>query len=223
MNLVNTMSDKIQIDNGQLDKFWEERVYEHLGLICLLIGDNSFFEQIIKVSKVIVTSIKKGGKILICGNGGSAADAQHFAAELVNKFMMERDPLPAIALTTDTSIITSIGNDSGFDNIFGKQIEALCKKDDIVIVITTSDITDNKGGHSANIYNGIMAAKKKGAKTIGLISERGKKISSLVDLSLCVPSTSTPRIQEAQMLIYHMICEFLEAEIFGKLKERSKK
>jgi D-sedoheptulose 7-phosphate isomerase len=149
--------------------------------------------------------LKSGGKILLMGNGGSAADSQHIAAEIVGRYMRERPGLPAIALTTDTSILTSVGNDYGFEHIFSRQVEALCTAQDIVIGISTS-------GNSANIVAGIKAAKRAGAYTAGLSGAGGGKLADLCDLTLAVPSTGTPRIQEAHILIGHILCELLEAE-----------
>ena len=166
------------------------------------------------VSNLIIQAYKNNKKVLIFGNGGSAADSQHFVAELVNKFKIHRKPLPALALTTDTSILTSIGNDSSFDEILQKQIEAHCNKDDIVIAITTSDISKEKHGHSTNIYKGILAAKEKEAIVIGLLSIKGIEIGNLVDYSIKVPSIDTQRIQESHILILHIICYLVEKELF---------
>lgn len=174
-------------------------------------------EQIINIEKIIeiiIQAYRNNKKILIFGNGGSAADSQHFAAELVNKFKLKRKPLPALALTTDSSILTSVGNDSSFDAIFEKQIEAFCEKDDIVIAVTTSDISKEKNGHSTNIYRGITAANALGAVTIGLLSIKGNEIGNLVKYSIKVPSTDTQRIQECHIMILHIICDLVEKELF---------
>jgi D-sedoheptulose 7-phosphate isomerase len=158
----------------------------------------------------IISSVLDGGrKMLIMGNGGSAADAQHFAAELVGRFMMERKALPAIALTTDTSILTAIGNDYGFENIFARQVEALGKSGDVVLGISTS-------GHSANVLNALHQANQAGLKTIGLLGRDGGEIKHLVDLDITVPSMQTPRIQEAHLTIIHLLCDLVEKRLFGK-------
>lgn len=158
----------------------------------------------------IVRSVRAGGKILLFGNGGSAADAQHLAAEFVNRFLIERPPLPAIALTTDTSALTSILNDYGADVIFAKQIQALGRKGDIAIAISTS-------GNSANILRGIDVCRELGIRTIGLTGGTGGAMASRVDHLLCVSATrSTPRIQEVHILIGHTICELVDLELFGK-------
>lgn len=175
---------------------------------CLNLADD-----IEKAAKLIINSLKNGGKLLLCGNGGSAADAQHLATEFVNKFRQERKALPAIALTTDTSIITSVSNDSDYSNIFSRQIEALCNKGDALIVFTTSDISKTNKGHSANVKKAIISAKKRGATVIGLLSEKSKLAEKLVDLPIKVPSVDTPRIQEAHITIGHIVCDLAERSL----------
>ena len=167
-----------------------------------------------KTIEIIVRTLKNGKKILIFGNGGSAADAQHFAGELINRFKIERNPLPAIALTTDSSVLTSIANDFGYDYVFSKQIEALGEEGDIALAITTSDIGEKKGGHSVNITNALIAAKKKRLQTIGLVSVKSKKILELLDLAIKIPSVDVSRIQEAHILVIHIICEIAEKLLF---------
>ncbi|HQR51474.1 MAG TPA: D-sedoheptulose 7-phosphate isomerase [Methylophilaceae bacterium] len=149
--------------------------------------------------------LNNGNKILLMGNGGSAADCQHIAAEIVGRYKRERRGLPAIALTTDTSILTSVGNDYGFQHIFSRQIEALCARDDVVIGLSTS-------GNSANVVAGIEAAKQAGAYTVGLTGAGGGRLADLCDVTLAMPSSDTPRIQEAHILIGHILCELAEAE-----------
>ena len=155
---------------------------------------------------ILIECLKKDKKIILFGNGGSAADAQHIAAEFVGRFNMERKSYPAIALTTDSSIITSIGNDYSFDQIFSRQCESLVIKDDVVIGISTS-------GNSINVKNGLIAAKKNGAKTIGLLGNAGGEIKSIVDHSLIVESNSTARIQEIHRIISHIICDLVEKKM----------
>jgi D-sedoheptulose 7-phosphate isomerase len=149
--------------------------------------------------------LNSGNKILLMGNGGSAADCQHIAAEIVGRYKRERRGLPAIALTTDTSILTSVGNDYGFEYIFSRQVEALCAPNDIVIGLSTS-------GNSANVVAGIQAAKQAGAYTVGLTGASGGRLADLCDVMLAMPSSDTPRIQEAHILIGHILCELAEAE-----------
>ena len=168
---------------------------------------DSIADQIETASKICINSLKNGGKILIMGNGGSAADAQHIAAELVGRYKTERKGLPAIALTTDTSAITSIANDYGFLHVFDRQVEALAHKDDVVIGIST-------GGTSPNVVNALTAANKLDCKTIGLSGKDGGEFNSLCDVNLVVNSDDTPRIQEMHILIGHTICHLIEQEFF---------
>ncbi|MGD8449029.1 MAG: D-sedoheptulose 7-phosphate isomerase [Desulfobacterales bacterium] len=161
---------------------------------------------ILKGADMLVNCITSGHKILIFGNGGSAADAQHIAAEFVNRFQIERPPLAAIALTTDTSIITSIGNDYHFDEIFSKQINALGKKDDIAVGISTS-------GNSKNVIQAIHAAGKIGMFTIGLTG-RGGELAQCADLVFAVESDTTARIQETHIILGHILCDLVERILF---------
>ena len=161
--------------------------------------------EIQEAIKIMKRALKKKKKIVLFGNGGSAADAQHIASELVGRFNKERKSLPAIALSTDSSIITSIGNDYSFDQIFSRQCESIIQKGDVAIGISTS-------GNSKNIINAIKVAKKQGAYTIGLLGNKGGKISKIVDLAIIVDSKSTARIQETHRVIYHIICENIEEE-----------
>lgn len=170
----------------------------------------NIFEKIDSViirqtGNIILTAIENGGKILLCGNGGSASDAQHIATELVCRFENERRAIPAIALTTDTSALTAISNDYGFEYVFARQIEALANKDDVLIGISTS-------GNSPNVLAAVMKARERGCKTIGLTGAKGKKIASLCDKSILVPSERTARIQEAHITIGHIWCEMVDAK-----------
>lgn len=163
------------------------------------------FPLISNVGIQMQNCIKNGGKILLCGNGGSAADSQHIAAEIVGRFKKERKGLAAIALTTDTSILTSVGNDYGYDYIFARQIEGLCRAEDLVIGLTTS-------GNSANVVRAIEAANEVGATTVGLTGGTGGKLNGLCDYNVVVPSAITARIQEAHIFIGHCLCEILETD-----------
>lgn len=167
------------------------------------------WKSIAAIAKCIAKAIKKGNKILLFGNGGSAADAQHIAAEFVNRFRMERKPLPAIALTTDTSIITSIGNDYTFDEVFSKQIMALGKKGDVAIGITTS-------GNSPNILNGLKQAHQQGLKTVGFLGRDGGRAKNLCDIKIIVRTESTSLIQEAHITAAHIICLLVDKILYGK-------
>jgi D-sedoheptulose 7-phosphate isomerase len=153
-----------------------------------------------KAAQTVAACLKKGNKVLFFGNGGSAADSQHLAAELVGRYLKERRPLAAIALTTDTSILTAVGNDYGFGRVFERQIEALARAGDVAIAISTS-------GNSQNVLLGIEKAKRLGVTTIGLCGGSGGRMKTLVDLAIVVPSEKTPRIQECQIMIGHIICE----------------
>ena len=154
-------------------------------------------------SKLAVETIKNGNKILLCGNGGSAADAQHIAAELVGRYKSDRRGLPAIALTTDTSALTSIGNDYGYDRVFDRQVEALANKGDLIIGISTS-------GNSQNVVNALKQGKKTGCKTLGFSGAGGGAMDELCDINLIVPSNNTPRIQETHILFGHIICQIID-------------
>ncbi len=163
--------------------------------------------KIEEAAKKVVESYKKGGKVILFGNGGSAADAQHIQAELTHQFEIKgRKSLPALALTTNTSVLTAIGNDDDFRQIFEKQVEGLVDKKDVVIGISTS-------GNAENVIRGVEQAKKKGASTIALTGRGGGKLKDIADLSLIVPSDNTARIQEAHITIAHIICHLIEREL----------
>ncbi|HOY70555.1 MAG TPA: SIS domain-containing protein [Methylotenera sp.] len=178
---------------------------EHAAHMTMFNALEPLFPQISDVGIAMQNCLKGGGKILICGNGGSAADSQHIAAEIVGRFKKERKGLPAIALTTDTSILTSVGNDYGYDYIFARQVEALCRPEDLVIGITTS-------GNSANVVRAIEAANAIGATTIGLTGGTGGKLTALCKTNLVMPASVTARIQEAHIFVGHCLCEILESD-----------
>ena len=163
-------------------------------------------ENIILSAIMIANSLKSGGTVFWCGNGGSAADSQHMAAEFVGRFKKDRQPLRSIALTTDSSILTCISNDYSYEEIFSRQIDALGRKGDILVAITTS-------GQSENIRQALVQAKKMGIKTIGLLGKNGGVCKDYVDLPLIVPSEMTARIQEIHILIEHMLCELVEHKL----------
>ena len=173
-----------------------------------ILEDVAFLEKIAEVIKVSVQVYKNHKKILIAGNGGSAADAQHFAAELVGRYGFDRPSLPALALTTDTSNLTAIGNDYGYDFVFSRQLEGMAQEGDLFIGISTS-------GNSENILNAFKSAKEKGVITVALTGRDGGKMADAADYTLIVPSDATPRIQESHLLIEHMICDAIEKEMFG--------
>ena len=163
------------------------------------------------MADAIVKAIKKGSTVYICGNGGSAADAQHIAAELINRFESERMALPAVALTTDSSVITSIGNDSSYEAIFARQAEALVKKGDVFWAISTS-------GTSANVLAAVKIARQKGAMVIAFTGRKNSLLEKLADICLCADNQSTARSQEIHQLAYHIICKLVESQIIGRGK-----
>lgn len=160
-------------------------------------------EKIEKVIELLVDALKSGKKLLICGNGGSAADSQHIAAEFIGRFKKERKALPAIALSTDTSILTSLSNDYNFDIIFSRQIEALGQEGDVLLGISTS-------GNSQNVVKAVEAAKQQGMTTVVLTGDGGGKLGEIADICIAVPSKITARIQESHITIAHVICELVE-------------
>lgn len=174
---------------------------QHLEVFQKVIIENS--EAIEECAALIFETFKRGGKILICGNGGSAADAQHLAAEFVGRYETERIALPAIALTTDTSAITALANDYSFEKIFARQVDALAAEGDCLIAISTS-------GNSPNVISAVMSARNRGCKVIGLTGAKGKKLAGLCDCSIVVPSERTARIQEAHITIAHIWCEIVD-------------
>ena len=166
--------------------------------------------KLLDVIKLISHTFEAGNKLFFFGNGGSAADAQHLAAEFVNRYVMDRPPLPAIALTTDASVLTSVSNDFAFNEIFAKQIRALGRERDVAIGITTS-------GNSPNVVKAFEVAKEMGIKTVAFTGNDGGIVGKMADFPLIVPSTSTPRIQEAHILIGHILCEMVEHYLFFKV------
>ena len=166
--------------------------------------------RLLEAIHVFSQAFERGNKLLLFGNGGSAADAQHIAAEFVNRFIIERPPLPAIALTTDTSSLTSVSNDLSFQDVFAKQVKALGKEGDVAVGISTS-------GNSANVIKAFEVAREMGMKTIALTGNDGGLLAKLADVPLVVSSSSTPRIQETHVLIGHILCEMVEHQLFFKV------
>jgi D-sedoheptulose 7-phosphate isomerase len=163
---------------------------------------------IFQAASLITSCLRSGGKLLLFGNGGSAADAQHLAAEFVGRFVRERDGLPAIALTTDSSILTAIGNDYGFDRIFARQLQALGRPGDVAIGLSTS-------GNSPNVLEGVKVAKQGNLKTIGLSGKDGGLLAKQAEMTITIPSDSTARVQECHITIGHLLCELVERELIG--------
>ncbi len=174
----------------------------------LVLIETQLAERLAAAVDLVVTALAEGNKLLVMGNGGSAGDAQHLAAEIVGRFKLERRALPAVALTTDTSILTAIGNDYGFDQVFRRQVEALAAPGDVVVGISTS-------GNSPNVLAALTLAREMGCRTVGLLGRDGGSIGPVVDLELTVPSQDTPRIQEGHITMIHILCDLVERRMFG--------
>jgi D-sedoheptulose 7-phosphate isomerase len=178
-----------------------------------ILTDAEFMQQVTDMGHLLIDCYEAGNKLLIAGNGGSAADAQHIAAEFVSRFNFDRPGLPALALTTDTSILTAVGNDYGYEQLFRRQIEANGQSGDVFLAISTS-------GNSPNILQALEAARLKGITTFGLTGSTGGKMRKLCDHCLCVPTADTPRIQEAHILIGHTFCAMVELALFEEYRPR---
>ena len=161
-----------------------------------------------RFARFFVETFRGGGKLLVCGNGGSAADSQHIACELVNRFLMDRRPLPAVALSTDTSVLTSIANDYSYEQVFSKQVEALGACGDLLLAISTS-------GKAANVNAAVKAARERGLTTVALTGKGGGDLAPLVDMALVIPGKVTPRIQESHLMVIHIVCDIIERELFA--------
>lgn len=182
----------------------ENSIRQHIEVFHTILQNQT--DEILECAEILYQSIESGGKILLCGNGGSAADAQHIAAEFVGRYETERRALPAIALTTDTSALTAVANDFDFESVFKRQVEALAKPGDCLAAISTS-------GNSPNIIAAVMQARKSGCRTIGLTGEKGKKLAALTDKCILIPHTRTSRIQEAHITIAHIWCEYVDKKL----------
>lgn len=193
----------------RINRFVQAEFDKTLANFAAMAADAELRGRIARAVAMCVDALRAGNKLLFAGNGGSAADAQHWAGELVSRFYYDRPGLPAIALTTDSSILTAIGNDYGYDYIFARQIEALGQAGDLLIAISTS-------GNSLNIVRAVEAAKAKGVQVIGFTGQGGGKLAPLSDLCFRIPSPETPRIQEGHEFIGHLLCGLIEAEIFPK-------
>jgi D-sedoheptulose 7-phosphate isomerase len=178
-------------------------------VMSLMLEDAELIDAVEKAGELCVFALKNKSKILFAGNGGSAADSQHMAAELVSRFNYDRPGLCGIALTTDTSALTAIGNDYGFEQVFSRQVEALGQANDVLIAISTS-------GNSPNILAALKAAKLQNMKTIGLTGKTGGKMAALCDIVIKAPSTQTPHIQECHITLGHIICQIIEDSLYGK-------
>lgn len=192
--------------NMSLQAIVEERIRAGVALHQALLDDPDLIRSVTAAARIIVRALQGGRKLLLFGNGGSAADAQHIAAELVGRYLRDRSALPAIALTTNPSSLTAIANDHSFDQVFARQIEALGRPGDVALGISTS-------GNSRNVVVALKAAKRLGLATLGLTGSRGGALRATVDCCIAVPSRETPRIQEAHILIGHIICEIVERAV----------
>ena len=190
-------------ENNEISKLIEESIIPILK--CKEISN-----EIKQVKDIILDALKNKNKIILFGNGGSAADSQHMAAEFIGRFLVDRQSIPAISLTTDTSILTAVGNDFGFENIFSRQCESLVSKGDIIIAISTS-------GNSSNVINGIKTAKEKGGIIISLTGNNGGKLNNISDKILKVPTEHIPHIQECHRVIIHILCDLIEKELMNDL------
>ena len=187
----------------------QQEIEESIKIKKQILFDSKLISQIENACDMVLQTYKQGGKTLLGGNGGSAADAQHIAAEFVSRFYFDRPAIPSIALTTDTSIITAIGNDYGYEDLFFRQLEAHAKPNDVFIAITTS-------GKSKNIIKALELSKNIDINTIVMTGNKKTNIDELCDICINIPSPSTPRIQECHILIGHIICGYVENELFGK-------
>lgn len=182
-----------------------KRIEENISVKKSILSDTHLIDAIERAATVVVNAIKNGNKIIFCGNGGSAADSQHLAAELIGKFYFNRRSLPAVSLTVNTSIITAIGNDFGFDKVFARQLEGIGKAGDVLIGLSTS-------GNSENVVEAFRLAKELGISTVAFTGESGGILRNIADILINVPSSDTPRIQEAHIMVGHIICELVEKE-----------
>lgn len=185
-----------------------DQIEDTISTLTGMLTDSDLIVQIGIIAELIINAYRCGKKLLIAGNGGSAADAQHLAGELVSRFFFERDALPALALTTDTSILTAIGNDYGYEQLFSRQIQAHASPGDIFLGISTS-------GNSANILQAFSACHEKGVTTIGLTGQNGGKMPDYCNYCIKIPAILTPRIQEAHILVGHILCSMVEMALFG--------
>ena len=191
-----------------MDKIIQKRFKESAEVKARFLKEN--LSKLLEAIKLVSHTFEAGNKLFFFGNGGSAADAQHIVAEFVNRYIMDRPPLPAIALTTDTSILTSVSNDMAFNDIFSRQLKALGKEGDVAVGISTS-------GNSSNVIKAFEAAKEMGMKTVALTGNDGGVLAKIADISLIVSSSSTPRIQETHILVGHLLCEMVEHQLFFKV------
>lgn len=188
-------------------KYIKDQIQDTQRVMSAMLTDNELLTRVEKAAEACIASLQNGGKILLAGNGGSAADAQHIAAEFVSRFAFDRPGLPAIALTTDTSILTAIGNDYGYDKLFSRQLQAHAREGDVFIAYSTS-------GKSPNVIAAMHEAKSRGVICIGMTGNRGGQMKDLCDYYLDVPSADTPKIQEGHSVLGHILCGLVEQALF---------
>lgn len=184
----------------------KERIHQSIEVKSALLENEQLMDDLEQLTKEIVTAIRNGHKLVLCGNGGSASDALHFAGEIVGRFIKERSAWPAVVLNADVATLTAIGNDYGYDEVFARQAEGHCQPGDILIGISTS-------GNSENVLRAVDVAKCRGAKTAALLGKDGGKIGKVVDYPLVVPCNTTARVQESHILLIHIMCELAEREL----------
>lgn len=189
--------------------FIQNKIQESIGVKALILQDVDLLHDIELVSERIINCFRSGGSVYFCGNGGSAADAQHLAAELSGRFYIDRKPLSSDALHCNTSFLTAVANDYSYDDIYARLIAGIGRKGDVLIGLSTS-------GNSKNIVKAFEVCREQGLETIGLTGSTGGTMKNLADICLCVPSIDTPRIQESHIMIGHIICEIVESSLFGK-------
>lgn len=192
-----------------MKKIISNEITKTIDNLTAVLKNEELIDLIEKITQVCVAAFKRGNKILLVGNGGSAADAQHIAAEFVSRFAFDRPGLPAFALTTDTSVLTAIGNDYSYEKVFARQVQAVGTSGDVLFAISTS-------GRSANILAALTAAKSKEIFTVGLTGSNGNEMQKLCDYCICIPSTETSKIQEGHIVISHIICMLVEQVLFGE-------
>lgn len=192
-----------------MEEYIKSHIISHIETAEKLLSDRSVFDSVEKAATSIIKAFSSHSKLLLAGNGGSAADSQHIAAEFVNRFYIDREGLPALALTTDTSILTAVGNDYSFDRVFSRQLASLGKEGDVFWALSTS-------GNSVNILEALAECRKKGIISLGFTGARGGRMEGSCDILIKVPSDETPRIQEMHILLAHVICAIVEKELFKK-------
>ncbi|MGB9068773.1 MAG: D-sedoheptulose 7-phosphate isomerase [Candidatus Acidiferrales bacterium] len=202
---------KTQESTKQLADLVQDRIQRSIAVKQALLSNAVFHDLVAQAAMQIVRALRAGGKILFFGNGGSAADAQHLAAEFTGRYLKERQALPALALHANSSAVTAIGNDYGFDLVFARQMEAFGKEGDVAVGISTS-------GNSRNVLRALEVAKSHSIYTVALTGSSGGKMKDVADCTICIPSEETPRIQECHILAGHIICEIVEESLFGGLQ-----